>query len=131
MNNTTNNEGVNMIKVAKDKLVNILSQFGTVVNIDNDTIEFTREDKFALISLTFLQDIWKENNMILNVNVHSIRHTEEGFLSDGKYISYQITDTGLLNIAKDIITVFDNCNYLIGLPEVTQEIIAAAKAVNE
>lgn len=120
-----------MIKVAKDKLVNVLSQFGTVVNIDNDTIEFTREDKFALISLTFLQDIWKENNMILNVNVHSIRHTEEGFLSDGKYISYQTTDTGLLNIAKDIITVFDNCDYLIGLPEVTQDIIAAAKAVNE
>ena len=127
MNNTTNNEGVNMVKVAKDKLVNVLSQFGTVVNIDNDTIEFTRENKFALISLTFLQDIWKKNNMILDVKVHTIRHTEEGFLSDGKYISYQTTDTGLLNIATVIIAVFDNCNHLIGLPEVTQDIIAAYK----
>ena len=72
--------------------------------------------------------------MILNVKVHSIHHIEEGFLSDGKYISYQTTDTGLLNIAKDIIAVFDNCNHLlgfIGLPEVTQDIIAAYKAVNE
>ena len=99
--------------------------------MNNDTIEFTRENKFALISLTFLQDIWKKNNMILNVKVHTIRHTEEGFLSDGKYISYQTTDTGLLNIAKDIITVIKNCNYLLGLPEVTQDIIATAKAVNE
>ena len=31
-----------MIKVAKDKLVNVLSQFGKVVNMNNDTIEFTR-----------------------------------------------------------------------------------------
>lgn len=114
MTNTVNKEGVNMTKVTQDKLVNILNQFGMALRITKGIIEFSRENRTGVMTLTFLQDIYKKSDMVLNVNIHSIRpvairHENEAIVYDGKYITHPITDTGLLNIAKEIIETFDNC----------------------
>ena len=103
-----------MIKVAKDKLVNLLNQFGDVVVVSNDKLEFTREDKFSLISLTFMQDVWNGKDVELHVKLYTVSSVKEGYrdLCDEVYISRPITDAGLLDIVKEVITVFDNCDLI-------------------